>query len=227
MNNGKTGWYICFKSDHLSEMLGSYSFPVGATRCPKLTVDYHRKARKEVVQKRALSIDEGAGSETKRLKVALDTEVAENRRMQGEVLKLRKSPIVELLQDKMIKQAREFAEREKELKSSIAVLEEEKKQKVKEVKAMRSLLEQVGLGSGQDLDQLVEATAMSLEDEKGGEDEHSRKVEEGKEKELGEEKTKEGEAGAQNKEMAEAALALLMSVAAAAAAAAKKQNDLN
>ena len=229
MNNGKTGYYICFKSDHLSEMLGSYSFSVGATRCPKLTVDYHRKARKEVVQKRPLSIDEGAGSETKRLKVALDTEVAENRRMQGEVLKLRKSPIVELLQDKMIKQAREFAEREKELKSSIAVLEEEKKQKVKEVKAMRSLLEQVGLGSGHDLDQLVEATAMSLEDEKGGEDEHSRKVAEGKEKELGEEKTKEGEAGAQNKEMAEqlckngeAALALLMSVAAAI-----KQNDLD
>ena len=91
MNNGKTGYYICFKSDHLSEMLGSYSFSVGATRCPKLTVDYHRKAKKEVVQKRPLSIDEGAGSETKRLKVALDTEVAENRRMQGEVLELRKS----------------------------------------------------------------------------------------------------------------------------------------
>ena len=187
-------------------------------------MDYHRKARKEVVQKRALSIDEGAGSETKRLKVALDTEVAENRRMRGEVLELRTSPMVKLMQDKMIQQAREFAERENELKSSIAVLEEEKKQKVKEVKAMRSLLEQMGHGSGPDLDLLVEATAMSLEDEKGGEDEHSRKVAEGKEKELGEEKTKEGEAEAQSKEMAEQlCCALLMSVATATI----KQNDLD
>ena len=47
MNNGKTGYYICFKSDHLREMLGSYSFSVGATRCPKLTVDYHGEGRKE------------------------------------------------------------------------------------------------------------------------------------------------------------------------------------
>ena len=186
-------------------------------------MDYQRRAKKEVVQKRPLSIDEGAGSESKRLKVALDTQEAENRRMQGEVIKLRKSPIVGLLQDKMIKQTREFAKREKELKSSIAVLEEDKKQKVKEVKAMRSLLEQMGHGSGPDLDLLVEATAMSLEDEKGGEDEHSRKVAEGKEKELGEEKTKEGEAEAQSKEMAEQlCCALLMSVATAI-----KQNDLD
>ena len=68
---------------------------------------------------------------------------------------------------------------------------------------MRSLLEQVGLGSGTDLDLMVEATAMSLEDEKGGEAEHSRKVAEGKEKELGEEMTKDGEEGAKGKEMAE------------------------
>ena len=161
-NQGQTAWYIYFKADHLRELLGSYNFFVGATWCPNLTVDYQRKAKKEVLQKRPLSADEGAGSESKRLKVALDTQVAENSRMQGEVFKLRTSPTVGLLQEKIAKQAREFARREKEMKSSIACLEDDMKQKVKEVKALRSLLEQAGLGSGTDLDQLVKATAMSL-----------------------------------------------------------------
>ena len=226
---GQDAWYIVFKSDQLRELLGPYNFYVGATWCPKLTVDYQKKAKKFVVQKRPLGFDEGAGSESKRLKVALDTQVAENKRMKEEVFKLRTSPIDGLLQEKMTNQTSEFAKREEELKSSIAVLEEDNKQKIKEKRAMRSLMEQAGLGNGKDLDELVEATVMSLEDEKGGEDEHSRKVAEGKEKELGEEKTKEGEAGVQSKEMAEqlckngeAALALLMSVAAAI-----KQNDLD
>ena len=200
---GQDAWYIVFKSDQLRELLGSYNFYVGATWCPKLTVDYQKKAKKFVVQKRPLGFDEGAGSESKRLKVALDTQVAENKRMKEEVFKLRTSPIDGLLQEKMTNQTSEFAKREEELKSSIAVLEEDKKQKIKEKRAMRSLMEQAGLGNGKDLDELVEATVMSLEDEKGGEVEHSRKVAEGKEKELGEKKTKDGEEGAQSKEMAE------------------------
>ena len=144
---GQDAWYIVFKSDQLRELLGPYNFYVGATWCPKLTVDYQKKAKK-LVQKRPLGFDEGAGSESKRLKVALDTQVAENKRMKEEVFKLRTSPIDGLLQERMTKQTREFAKREEELKSSIAVLEEDKKQKVKEVRAMRSLLEQVGLGNG-------------------------------------------------------------------------------
>ena len=200
---GQDAWYIFFKSDQLRELLGSYNFYVGATWCPNLTVDYQKKAKKLVVQKRPLGFDEGAGSESKRLKVALDTQVAENKRMKEEVFKLRTSPIDGLLQEKMTNQTSEFAKREEELKSSIAVLEEDKKQKIKEKRAMRSLMEQAGLGNGKDLDELVEATVMSLEDEKGREAEHSRKVAEGKEKELGEKKTKDGEEGAQSKEMAE------------------------
>ena len=221
---GQDAWYIVFKSDQLRELLGPYNFYVGATWCPKLTVDYQKKAKKFVVQKRPLGFDEGAGSESKRLKIALDTQVAENKRMKEEVFKLRTSPIDGLLQEKMTNQTSEFAKREEELKSSIAVLEEDKKQKIKEVRAMRSLMEQAGLGNGKDLDELVEATVMSLEDEKGGEVEHSRK-------ELGEKKTKDGEEGAQSKEMAELCkkaeeiVALLL--AGVSLPEAFKQNDHN
>ena len=113
------------------------------------------------------------------------------------------------MQNSLARQEEQFAESEKELQSCIAALEAEKRKKVKEAAAMRSLLEQAGLGSGEELDLLVEGVVRSLEQEVEGEENDA---------EVKENKSKEGEA-------AVACVAALMNVTAAVEKMMKKKQD--
>ena len=75
------------------------------------------------------------------------------------------SPTVEILQDSIKKYAEECAKRENQMKFSIAASEEEIKRMVKQERAMKSLLENAGVGSGEDIDQVVKAVVLSQEEE--------------------------------------------------------------
>ena len=75
------------------------------------------------------------------------------------------SPTVEILQDSIKKYAEECAKRENQMKFSIAASEEEMKRMVKQERAMKSLLENAGVGSGEDIDQVVKAVVLSQEEE--------------------------------------------------------------
>ena len=91
--------------------------------------------------------------ETKRMKAALDKSVEENIQLQKDLLELRRNPQLGILQQMVA-----------HLQSQNANLEAERKEKMKEATAMKSLLEQQGHGSGDDLDKLVKSVAMSLEE---------------------------------------------------------------
>ena len=91
--------------------------------------------------------------ETKRMKAALDKSVEENIQLQKDLLELRRNPQLGILQQMVA-----------HLQSQNANLEAERREKMKEATAMKSLLEQQGHGSGDDLDKLVKSVAMSLEE---------------------------------------------------------------
>ena len=187
---------------------------VGSTICPNLTVDYKKEERSEFIKKRPLSDSGSTNSEEKRMRVTLDNTEAENRSMRERLQKVRTSPQLAILHNRLASQEEQFAEREKQLLARIAALEADKRKKVKEAAAMRSLLEQAGLGSGEELDLLVEGVVRSLEQEVEGEENDA----EVKEKEVLENKSKEGEA-------AVACVAALMNVTAAVEKMMKKKQD--
>ena len=154
---------------------------------------------------RVYSVSSDTSGKHKRMRAVLDTNEEEKRRTSSQV---------GILQNRIARQVEQFDKREKQLQSRIAALEAEKRKKVKEEAAMRCLLEQAGLGSGEDLDLLVEAVVRSLEQKVEG-DENDAEV---KEKEVLEKKLKEGEA-------AVACFAALMNMAAVVKKMTKKKED--
>jgi len=213
-NRRGDGWFCYFKSDNLEKLLGTYDMYVGSTICPNLTVDYKKEERSEFIKKRPLNNSGSTNSEEKRMRVTLDNTEAENRSMRERLQKVRTSPQLAILHNRLASQEEQFAEREKQLLARIAALEADKRKKVKEAAAMRSLLEQAGLGSGEELDLLVEGVVRSLEQEVEGEENDA----EVKEKEVLENKSKEGEA-------AVACVAALMNVTAVVKKMMKKKQD--
>ena len=120
---------------------------VSSTICPNLTVDYKKEERSEFIKKRPHSDSGSTNSEEKRMRVTLDNTEAENRSMRERLQKVRTSPQLAILHNSLASQEEQFAEREKQLLARIAALEADKRKKVKEAAAMRSLLEQTDLAA--------------------------------------------------------------------------------
>ena len=142
--------YVCFKSEHLGKLKGSAVIFVGPTQC-LVEVDNNKKKFVEV-EKRPIP-ENSQTIETKRMKAALDKSAEENIKFEKDLLELRRNPQLGILQQMVA-----------HLQSQNANLEAERREKMKEATAMKSLLEQQGLGSSDDLDTVVKSAAMSLEE---------------------------------------------------------------
>ena len=143
-------WFVYFKSEHLQEVIGPAVIFVGERKCV-VNVGYNKNKRLEV--ERRLMPENSQTSQTKRMKVALDKTADENIKLRKDLLELRTNPQAGISQQMVV-----------HLQSQIENLEAERREKMKEATAMKSLLEQQGLGSGDDLDTLVKSVAMSLEE---------------------------------------------------------------
>ena len=150
-----TGWFVCFKLADLERVKGEAVIFVGATRCA-VKVDDNLKKRADA-NKRVLPFN--SDSDTKRMKQSLDITAKENVQLQKTVLKLRTDPQVGFLQQRVAT----LEKIQKDLQSEISSLRAEKKEMVKEATAMKSLLEQQGLGG--DLDMLISAVVMSMDED--------------------------------------------------------------
>ena len=158
-----SGWFVCFKLADLERVKGETVIFVGATKCA-VKVDDNLKKRADA-NKRVLPFN--SDSDTKRMKQSLDITAKENVQLQKTVLKLRTDPQVGFLQQRVAT----LEKIQKDLQSEISSLRAEKKEMVKEATAMKSLLEQQGLGG--DLDMLISAVVMSM-----NEDEEEKKAQE-------------------------------------------------
>ena len=150
-----TGWFVCFKLADLERVKGEAVIFVGATRCA-VKVDDNLKKRADA-NKRVLPFN--SDSDTKRMKQSLDITAKENVQLQKTVLKLRTDPQVGFLQQRVAT----LEKIQKDLQSEISSLRAEKKEMVKQATAMKSLLEQQGLGG--DLDMLISAVVMSMDED--------------------------------------------------------------
>ena len=154
--------YVCFKSEHLGKLKGSAVIFVGPTQC-LVEVDNNKKKFVEV-EKRPIP-ENSQTIETKRMKAALDKSAEENIKFEKDLLELRRNPQLGILQQMVA-----------HLQSQNANLEAERREKMKEAIAMKSLLEGQGHGSGDELDELVKAAVMSLEEEEDGAGEKMKKT---------------------------------------------------
>ena len=150
-----TGWFVCFKLADLERVKGEAVIFVGATKCA-VKVDDNLKKRADA-NKRVLPFN--SDSDTKRMKQSLDITAKENVQLQKTVLKLRTDPQVGFLQQRVAT----LEKIQKDLQSEISSLRAEKKEMVKQATAMKSLLEQQGLGG--DLDMLISAVVMSMDED--------------------------------------------------------------
>ena len=150
-----SGWFVCFKLADLERVKGETVIFVGATKCA-VKVDDNLKKRADA-NKRVLPFN--SDSDTKRMKQSLDITAKENVQLQKTVLKLRTDPQVGFLQQRVAT----LEKIQKDLQSEIYSLRAEKKEMVKQATAMKSLLEQQGLGG--DLDMLISAVVMSMDED--------------------------------------------------------------
>ena len=150
-----SGWFVCFKLADLERVKGEAVIFVGATKCA-VKVDDNLKKRADA-NKRVLPFN--SDSDTKRMKQSLDITAKENVQLQKTVLKLRTDPQVGFLQQRVAT----LEKIQKDLQSEIYSLRAEKKEMVKQATAMKSLLEQQGLGG--DLDMLISAVVMSMDED--------------------------------------------------------------
>ena len=155
-------WFVYFKSEHLEKVIGPAVIFVGERKCG-VNFGYNKNKRLQVEKR--LMPENSQTSQTKRMKVALDKTADENIKLKKDLLELQTNPQVGILQQMVV-----------HLQSQIANLEAERREKVKEAIAMKSLLEDQGLGSGDKLEELVKAAVMSLEEEKDGAGEKLKKT---------------------------------------------------
>ena len=144
-------WFVYFKSEHLEKVKGVAVIFVAERKC---VVNFGYNKNKRLQVEKRLMPENSQTSQTKRMKAALDKTADENIKLQKDLLELRTNPQVGILQQMVV-----------HLQSQIENLEAERREKMKEAIAMKSLLEGQGHGSGDELDELVKAAVMSLEEE--------------------------------------------------------------
>ena len=155
-------WFVYFKSEHLEKVIGPAVIFVAERKCG-VNFGYNKNKRLQVEKR--LMPENSQTSQTKRMKAALDKTADENIKLQKDLLELRTNPQVGILQQMVV-----------HLQSQIENLEAERREKMKEAIAMKSLLEGQGHGSGDELDELVKAAVMSLEEEEDGAGEKMKKT---------------------------------------------------
>ena len=155
-------WFVYFKSEHLEKVIGPAVIFVAERKCG-VNFGYNKNKRLQVEKR--LMPENSQTSQTKRMKAALDKTADENIKLQKDLLELRTNPQAGISQQMVV-----------HLQSQIENLEAERREKMKEAIAMKSLLEGQGHGSGDELDELVKATVMSLEEEEDGAGEKMKKT---------------------------------------------------
>ena len=155
-------WFVYFKSEHLEKVIGPAVIFVAERKCG-VNFGYNKNKRLQVEKR--LMPENSQTSQTKRMKAALDKTAEENIKLQKDLLELRTNPQVGILQQMVV-----------HLQSQIENLEAERREKMKEAIAMKSLLEGQGHGSGDELDELVKSAVMSLEEEEDGAGEKMKKT---------------------------------------------------
>ena len=155
-------WFVNFKSEHLEKVIGPAVIFVAERKCG-VNFGYNKNKRLQVEKR--LMPENSQTSQTKRMKAALDKTAEENIKLQKDLLELRTNPQVGILQQMVV-----------HLQSQIENLEAERREKMKEAIAMKSLLEGQGHESGDELDELVKAAVMSLEEEEDGAGEKMKKT---------------------------------------------------
>jgi len=144
-------WFVNFKSEHLEKVIGPAVIFVAERKCG-VNFGYNKNKRLQVEKR--LMPENSQTSQTKRMKAALDKTADENIKLRKDLLELRTNPQAGISQQMVV-----------HLQSQIENLEAERREKMKEAIAMKSLLEGQGHGSGDELDELVKAAVMSLEEE--------------------------------------------------------------
>ena len=155
-------WFVYFKSEHLEKVIGPAVIFVAERKCG-VNFGYNKNKRLQVEKR--LMPENSQTSQTKRMKAALDKTADENIKLRKDLLELRTNPQAGISQQMVV-----------HLQSQIENLEAERREKMKEAIAMKSLLEGQGHGSGDELDELVKAAVMSLEEEEDGAGEKMKKT---------------------------------------------------
>ena len=155
-------WFVYFKSEHLEKVIGPAVIFVAERKCG-VNFGYNKNKRLEVEKR--LMPENSQTSQTKRMKAALDKTADENIKLRKDLLELRTNPQAGISQQMVV-----------HLQSQIENLEAERREKMKEAIAMKSLLEGQGHGSGDELDELVKSAVMSLEEEEDGAGEKMKKT---------------------------------------------------
>ena len=155
-------WFVYFKSEHLEKVIGPAVIFVAERKCG-VNFGYNKNKRLQVEKR--LMPENSQTSQTKRMKAALDKTADENIKLQKDLLELRTNPQAGISQQMVV-----------HLQSQIENLEAERREKMKEAIAMKSLLEDEGLRSGDELEELVKAAVMSLEEEEDGAGEKMKKT---------------------------------------------------
>ena len=155
-------WFVYFKSEHLDKVIGPAVIFVAERKCG-VNFGYNKNKRLQVEKR--LMPENSQTSQTKRMKAALDKTAEENIKLQKDLLELRTNPQAGISQQMVV-----------HLQSQIENLEAERREKMKEAIAMKSLLEGQGHGSGDELDELVKSAVMSLEEEEDGAGEKMKKT---------------------------------------------------
>ena len=170
--------YVLFRVADVSRLMGKVDIYVGATKCA-VEVRPNKKQRLNMPLKRGFPAssdeEEGLAAANKRLKTSLDAVSGEHENMKKELLELRTTPQIAILQAKCADLEKglevsklQYDDKIKALKQAVEEKEQALEEKEREARMMRTvvrtLLEQQGLlRPGEDLYILAQAIAMSVE----------------------------------------------------------------
>ena len=163
--------YVLFRVADVSRLIGKVDIYVGATKCA-VEVRPNKKQRLSVPLKRGYPAssdeEEGLAAANKRLKTSLDAVSGEHENMKKELLELRTTPQIAILQAKCADLEKGLEVSKLQYEDKIKALKQALEEKEREARlmrtVMRTVLEQQGLlRPGEDLDSLAQAIAMSVE----------------------------------------------------------------
>ena len=163
--------YVLFRVADVSRLMGKVDIYVGATKCA-VEVRPNKKQRLSVSLKRGFPAsseeEEGLAAANKRLKTSLDAVSGEHENMKKELLELRTTPQIAILQAKCADLEKGLEVSKLQYEDKIKALKQALEEKEREARlmrtVMRTVLEQQGLlRPGEDLDSLAQAIAMSVE----------------------------------------------------------------
>ena len=169
---------MLFKVADVSRLIGKVDIYVGANKCA-VEVRPNKKLRLSVALKRGYPAssddEEGLAAANKRLKTNLDAVSGDYENVKKELLEVRTSPQIAILQAKIADLEKRLEvlklqdeDKIKALKQAVEEKEQALEEKEREARMMRTvvrtLLEQQGvLRPGEDLDILAQAIVMSVE----------------------------------------------------------------